>query len=126
MPLTETLKFTKDHEWIRLEGTIGVIGITDYAQGELGDIVFVEVPPVGRKVEAGQVFGTVEAVKAVSDLYSPVTGEVVEVNKEIQDSPELVNKEPYERGWMIKVKIENEAELVSLLDLAAYKTLIAK
>jgi len=126
MPLTETLKYTKDHEWIRLEGTIGVIGITDYAQGELGDIVFVEVPPVGRKVEAGQVFGTVEAVKAVSDLYSPVTGEVVEVNKEIQDSPELVNKEPFERGWMIKVKIENEAELASLLDLAAYKALIAK
>ncbi len=126
MNLPENLNYTKDHEWVRLEGSIGVIGITDYAQGELGDIVFVEVPPIGRKVEAGQVFGTVEAVKAVSDLYSPITGEIVEVNKEIQDSPELVNKEPYERGWMIKVKIENEADLAPLLDLAAYKNLIAK
>jgi glycine cleavage system H protein len=126
MTLPEDVKYTKDHEWIRIDGTTGVIGITDYAQGELGDIVFVEVPPIGRKVEAGQVFGTVEAVKAVSDLYSPITGEIVDVNKEIQDSPELVNKEPYERGWMIKVKIENEAELASLLDLAAYKNLIAK
>jgi glycine cleavage system H protein len=126
MTLPENVKYTKDHEWIRIDGTVGVIGITDYAQGELGDIVFVEVPPIGRKVEAGQVFGTVEAVKAVSDLYSPITGEVVDVNKEIQDSPELVNKEPYERGWMIKVKIENEAELASLLDLAAYKNLIAR
>jgi glycine cleavage system H protein len=126
MSLPENLKYTKDHEWIHIEDGIGVIGITDYAQGELGDIVFVEVPPVGRKVDAGQVFGTVEAVKAVSDLYSPVTGEVVEVNKEIQDTPELVNKEPYERGWMIKVKIENEAELAALLDTAAYKNLIAK
>jgi len=126
MNLPENLKYTKDHEWIRLDGTTGVIGITDYAQGELGDIVFVELPPIGRKVEIGQVFGTVEAVKAVSDLYSPVTGEVVDVNKEIQDSPELVNKEPNERGWMIKVKIENEAELASLLDIDAYKSLIAK
>jgi glycine cleavage system H protein len=126
MTLPENVKYTKDHEWIRIDGSVGVIGITDYAQGELGDIVFVEVPPIGRKVEAGQVFGTVEAVKAVSDLYSPITGEVVDVNKEIQDSPELVNKEPYERGWMIKVKIENEAELASLLDLAAYKNLIAR
>jgi len=126
MNLPENLKYTKDHEWIRLDGTTGVIGITDYAQGELGDIVFVELPPIGRKVEIGQVFGTVEAVKAVSDLYSPVTGEVVDVNKEIQDSPELVNKESYERGWMIKVKIENEAELASLLDIDAYKALIAK
>ncbi len=126
MNLPENLKYTKDHEWIRLDGTTGVIGITDYAQGELGDIVFVELPPIGRKVELGQVFGTVEAVKAVSDLYSPVTGEVVDVNKEIQDSPELVNKESYERGWMIKVKIENEAELASLLDIDAYKALIAK
>ena len=126
MNLPENLLYTKDHEWIRVEGGIGVIGITDYAQGELGDIVFIEVPPIGRKVDAGQVFGTVEAVKAVSDLYSPVTGEIVDVNKEIQDSPELVNKEPYERGWMIKVKLENEAEVAGLLDTASYKNLIAK
>ncbi|MGE5315751.1 MAG: glycine cleavage system protein GcvH [Acidobacteriota bacterium] len=126
MNLPDNIQYTKDHEWIRIEGGIGVVGITDYAQGELGDIVFVEVPAVGRKLDAGQVFGTVEAVKAVSDLYSPVSGEVVEVNKEIQDTPELVNKEPYERGWMIKVKLENEAETAALLDMAAYKNLIAK
>jgi glycine cleavage system H protein len=126
MNLPDTIRYTKDHEWIRLDGATGVIGITDYAQGELGDIVFIDLPAIGRKVEAGQVFGTVEAVKAVSDLYSPVGGEVVEVNKEIQDSPELVNKEPYERGWMIKVKLDNPAEVAALLDVASYKTLIAK
>jgi glycine cleavage system H protein len=126
MNLPDNIHYTKDHEWIRVEGGIGVVGITDYAQGELGDIVFVEVPPVGRKIDAGQVFGTVEAVKAVSDLYSPVSGEIVEVNKEIQDAPELVNKEPYERGWMIKVKLENEAEVAALLNTATYKNLIAK
>ncbi|HLP15891.1 MAG TPA: glycine cleavage system protein GcvH [Bacteroidota bacterium] len=126
MNLPENILYTKDHEWIHVEDGIGVVGITDYAQGELGDIVFVEVPPIGRKVDAGQVFGTVEAVKAVSDLYSPVTGEIVEVNKEIQDTPELVNKEPYERGWMIKVKLDNPAETGALLDTAAYKNLIAK
>lgn len=126
MNLPDNIKYTKDHEWIQVADGIGIIGITDYAQGELGDIVFVDVPPVGRKIDAGQVFGTVEAVKAVSDLYSPVTGEVIEVNKEIQDTPELVNKEPYERGWMIKVKVENSAEVSSLLDVAAYKNLIAK
>lgn len=126
MNLPDNIQYTKDHEWIRVEDGIGVIGITDYAQGELGDIVFVEVPPIGRKVDAGQVFGTVEAVKAVSDLYSPVTGEVVDVNKEIQDTPELVNKEPYERGWMIKVKLDAPAETAALLDTAAYKNLIAK
>ncbi|MFA6457134.1 MAG: glycine cleavage system protein GcvH, partial [Bacteroidota bacterium] len=95
MNFPEALKYTKDHEWIRIDGNIGTIGITEYAQGELGDIVFVELPSVGKNVEAGQSFGTVEAVKAVSDLYSPVTGVVKEVNKEIQDSPELINKEPY-------------------------------
>ncbi|MEW5800031.1 MAG: glycine cleavage system protein GcvH [Bacteroidota bacterium] len=126
MNFPANLKYTKDHEWIRIEGTIGVVGITDYAQGELGDVVFVELPAVGKKVEFGQSFGTVEAVKAVSDLYSPVTGEVTEINKEIQDSPELVNKEPYERGWMIKVKLANADEVQNLLDVEAYKKLIAK
>jgi glycine cleavage system H protein len=126
MNFPENLKYTKDHEWIRVEGNVGVVGITEYAQGELGDVVFVELPKIGTKVEAGQSFGTVEAVKAVSDLYSPVTGEVTDVNKEIQDSPELVNKESYERGWMIKIKIENSAELNNLLDVEAYKKLIAK
>jgi glycine cleavage system H protein len=126
MIFPENLKYTKDHEWIRIEGATGVIGITEYAQGELGDIVFVELAAVGKKIEAGQSFGTVEAVKAVSDLYSPVTGEITAVNKEILETPELVNKEPYERGWMIKVKIDNSSELNSLLDTEAYKKLIAK
>lgn len=126
MTFPENLKYTKDHEWIRIEGSTGIVGITDYAQGELGDVVFVELPSVGKKVEFGQSFGTVEAVKAVSDLYSPVTGEVTEINKEIQDSPELVNKEPYERGWMIKVKLANVDEVKNLLDVEAYKKLIAK
>ncbi|HTY10073.1 MAG TPA: glycine cleavage system protein GcvH [Bacteroidota bacterium] len=126
MNFPEKLKYTKDHEWIRVEGDAGFIGITEYAQGELGDIVFVELPAVGKKVEHSQAFGTVEAVKAVSDLFSPVTGEVLEVNKKIHDSPELVNKDPYEQGWMIKVKIEKPAELDQLLDVEAYKKLIAK
>jgi glycine cleavage system H protein len=125
MNFPESLKYTKDHEWVRIDGNVGIIGITEYAQGELGDIVFVELPAIGKNVEAGQTFGTVEAVKAVSDLYSPVTGVVKEVNKEIQDSPELVNKEPYERGWMIKVTLADPAELKNLLDVDAYKKLIA-
>jgi glycine cleavage system H protein len=126
MNFPEKLKYTKDHEWLRVEGNIGFIGITDYAQGELGDIVFVELPAAGKRVELGQVFGTVEAVKAVSDLYSPVTGEVLEVNKKIHDSPELVNKDPYEQGWMIKAKVEKPGELDALLGVEAYKKLIAK
>jgi glycine cleavage system H protein len=126
MNFPENLKYTKDHEWIRIEGGIGIIGITEYAQGELGDVVFVELPSIGKKVEAGQSFGTVEAVKAVSDLYAPVTGDVIEVNKEIQDTPELVNKEPYERGWMIKVTLTKPDEVKTLLDVEAYKKLIAK
>ncbi len=126
MNFPENLKYTKDHEWILIKGNIGTIGITEYAQGELGDVVFIELPAIGKKVEAGQSFGTVEAVKAVSDLYSPISGEVTELNKEIQDTPELVNKEPYERGWMIKVKLEKPEEVNSLLDAEAYKKLIAK
>jgi glycine cleavage system H protein len=126
MNFPNTLKYTKDHEWISIEGSTGTVGITEYAQGELGDVVFVELPPVGKKIEARQSFGTVEAVKAVSDLYSPVNGVVTAVNKEIQDSPELVNKEPYERGWMIKIQIDNPSEVNSLLDAEAYKKLIAK
>jgi glycine cleavage system H protein len=126
MNFPENLKYTKDHEWIRIEGNVGTVGITEYAQGELGDIVFIELPSIGKKVEAGQAFGTVEAVKAVSDLYSPVSGEVKEVNKEIQDSPELVNKESYERGWMIKITLSKPDEVKNLLDVEAYKKLIAK
>lgn len=126
MNFPENLKYTKDHEWIRIDGNVGTIGITEYAQGELGDVVFVELPAVGKNVEHGQSFGTVEAVKAVSDLYAPVSGTVSEINKEIQDSPELVNKEPYERGWMIKVTLAKPDEVKALLDAAAYKKLIAK
>ena len=126
MNFPENLKYTKDHEWIRIDGGVGTIGITEYAQGELGDVVFVELPAVGKVVEHGQSFGTVEAVKAVSDLYAPVSGTVAEINKEIQDTPELVNKEPYERGWMIKVTLAKPDEVNSLLDVAAYKKLIAK
>ena len=126
MNFPENLKYSKDHEWILIKGNIGTIGITEYAQSELGDVVFIELPAIGKKVEAGQSFGTVEAVKAVSDLYSPISGEVTELNKEIQDTPELVNKEPYERGWMIKVKLEKPEEVNSLLDAEAYKKLIAK
>ena len=126
MNLPSNIKYTKDHEWIKVEGEFARIGITEYAQGELGDIVFVELPKVGSKLEQGKSFGTIEAVKAVSDLYAPVNGEVVELNKEVQDSPEVVNKEPYERGWMVKVRIENPAQLANLLDVEAYKKLIAK
>lgn len=120
------VQYTKDHEWIRMSGDIGVIGITDYAQGELGDVVFVELPAVGAKLQLGKTFGTIEAVKAVSDLYAPVSGEVVEVNKDVQDTPELVNKEPYGRGWMIKVKLRNAGESKNLLNADAYRQLVGK
>ena len=126
MNFPQNIKYTKNHEWIRVDGQFGWIGITDFAQGELGDIVFVELPGAGTKIEQGKSFGTIEAVKAVSDLYAPVNGEVVDLNKEVQDSPEVVNKEPYERGWMLKIKIENPAQLNGLLDAEAYKKLVAK
>ena len=126
MNFPANLKYTKDHEWLRTEGDVGFVGITDYAQGELGDVVFVELPKPGTRVEQGKSFGTIEAVKAVSDLYAPVSGEVLEVNKEAQDTPEVVNKEPYERGWLVKLRLSNKAEAGQLLDVDAYKKLIAK
>jgi glycine cleavage system H protein len=126
MSATEHLKYTKDHEWIRVEGNVGVIGITDYAQGELGDVVFVEVPAVGSTIEQGKSFGTIEAVKAVSDLYAPVSGEVVETNPAIQEHPELVNKDPYGEGWILKISISNPAQVDALLDAEAYKALIGQ
>ena len=119
------VKYTKDHEWVRVEGTTGTVGITEYAQGELGDVVFVELPAVGKKFAQGESFGTVEAVKAVSDLFSPVSGAVLDVNKRIQDSPELVNKESFGDGWMIKISIDKPAELDALMDAEAYKKLVA-
>ena len=126
MNFPDNLKYTKDHEWIRVEGDTGWVGITDYAQGELGDVVFVELPAAGTKVAQGKSFGTIEAVKAVSDIYAPVSGEVLEANKDIQTGPDAVNKDPYGKGWMIKMRIGNPAELGNLLDVNAYKKIVAK
>lgn len=126
MIFPENLKYTKEHEWIRVEGNFGWIGITEYAQGELGDIVYVELPAPGTKLEQGKSFGTIEAVKAVSDLYAPLAGEVVELNKSVQDQPESVNKDPYGAGWMLKISIANPSEVNALMDSSAYKSLIGK
>ena len=124
MNVPAELKYTKEHEWIRVEGEEAVVGITDYAQSQLGDIVFVECETVGDSLEAGETFGTIEAVKTVSDLYLPVSGEVIEFNEELEDQPELVNKDPYGKGWIVKVKISDEAELDGLLNADAYQALI--
>lgn len=126
MNFPENLKYTKDHEWILVDGDIGTVGITDHAQGELGDVVFVELPAAGKTVKAHETFGTIEAVKAVSDLFSPASGSIVEVNKELSTAPELVNKDPYGKGWMVKLKLSNPGELASLLNVAAYKALVGK
>jgi glycine cleavage system H protein len=126
MNFPDDVKYTADHEWIRTEGKFGLMGITDYAQSELGDIVYIEIPAVGIKVEKGKSCGTIEAVKAVSDLFAPVSGEVVEVNPEIKDHPEIVNKDPYGSGWLVKILISEPAQLDTLLDGQAYKTLIGK
>lgn len=126
MNLPENLKYTKDHEWILVEGAIGTVGITDHAQGELGDVVFVELPAIGKTVKQGESFGTIEAVKAVSDLYAPASGAITEVNKDLAGNPELVNKDPYGKGWMVKIRIANAAELSTLLDAAAYGAILGK
>jgi glycine cleavage system H protein len=120
------LKYSKEHEWVRLEGDIAVIGITEFAQDELGDIVYVEQPKVGDTVTQNEQFGVVESVKTVSDLYSPVSGEVVEVNDEVSSSPELINKEPYGAGWIVKVKTSDAAELDSLLSADDYKSMVGQ
>ena len=124
MNVPAELKYTKEHEWIRVEGEEAYVGITDYAQSQLGDIVFVEVETEGDNLEAGDTFGSIEAVKTVSDLYMPVAGEVLEFNSELEDQPDLVNKDPYGKGWIIKVKIEDEAQLDGLLNAEAYKASI--
>ena len=124
MNVPAELKYTKEHEWIRVEGEEAVVGITDYAQSQLGDIVFVECETVGYALEAGETFGTVEAVKTVSDLYLPVAGEVLEFNEELEGEPELVNKDPYGKGWIVKIKISDETELDGLLNADAYKAII--
>ena len=118
------LKYTKDHEWIRIEGEIATIGITDFAQSELGDIVYVEVETVDETLDIEAVFGTVEAVKTVSDLFLPLTGEIIEFNEALEDEPELVNSDPYGNGWMIKLKISNKSEIDNLLSADAYKALL--
>jgi glycine cleavage system H protein len=120
-----TLKYTNDHEWVKVEGDEGSVGITDFAQQQLGDVVYVELPAEGTKLTAGQVFGTIESVKAVSELFAPVAGEVVEVNSGLKDKPENVNGKPHET-WMVKVKLSNAAEAAGLLDAAAYEALLAK
>jgi glycine cleavage system H protein len=124
MELPGDLKYTKEHEWARIEDGTAVIGITDHAQEELGDIVFVELPEAGSEVEQNQTFGTVESVKAVSDLYSPLSGEVVEVNGALQDEPELINSGPYEEGWLVTVKLSDEAEIDDLLSAEQYKAFV--
>ncbi len=125
MNIPENLKFTKDHEWLRMEGETAVVGITDFAQGELGDIVFVEIETEGEDLDKDEIFGTIEAVKTVSDLYMPVGGKVLEVNPQLESDPELVNKDPYGEGWMVKIKIADAGQIDELLSAAAYEELIS-
>ena len=124
MKFPANLRYTKDHEWVKLEGDTATVGITDFAQKELGDIVYVEVETIGKKLNAGDVFGTVEAVKTVSDLYLPISGAITELNPQLSKSPELVNDDPYDNGWMIKMKIDNPADVEKLLDATAYEALV--
>lgn len=124
MNLPQNLKYTNEHEWIRLEGDVAYVGITDYAQQQLGDIVFVDIPSVGETLEANEVFGTIEVVKTVSDLFLPIAGEVLEINPAIEETPELVNQDPYGEGWLIKLKPANAADINGLLDAAGYQAVI--
>lgn len=124
MNIPENLKYTKDHEWLRIEGDVAIIGITDYAQNELGDIVFIEVDTVGEELAKEETFGTIEAVKTVSDLFMPISGEVVEFNEELDEHPEIINSDPYVKGWIVKIKPANIEEADSLLDAKSYKELI--
>ncbi|HLP12825.1 MAG TPA: glycine cleavage system protein GcvH [Flavobacteriales bacterium] len=124
MNIPANLKFTKDHEWIRVEGDHAIVGITDFAQGELGDIVYIDINTVGETISKESVFGTVEAVKTVSDLFMPLDGEVVEVNPKLESNPELVNKDPYGDGWMVKIKLTNAGQVSELLSADAYQSVI--
>lgn len=124
MNIPQDLKYTKEHEWIRIEGDIAVVGITDYAQEQLGDIVFVDVPTVGEELEADEVFGTIEVVKTISDLFLPVAGEILEQNEALEAEPEVVNKDPYGAGWLIKMKPANLDDIADLLDAEAYKAVV--
>jgi glycine cleavage system H protein len=125
MNIPAELKYSKDHEWIRVEGDVAIVGITDFAQGELGDIVYVDVETEGESLGSGDVFGTVEAVKTVSDLFMPISGEVIELNENLEAQPDLVNSDPYGEGWMIKIKIGDPSEVEALLDSEAYGGLVS-
>jgi glycine cleavage system H protein len=124
MNVPENLKYTKDHEWLKVDGDTAMVGITEYAQHELGDIVFIEVETAGETLAKGEAFGTIEAVKTVSDMYMPVGGEVLEFNEELTSKPEIVNKDPYENGWIVKIRITDPSETGTLLDAAAYRAQI--
>tara|TARA_B100001989_G_scaffold221995_1_gene175167 strand:- start:253 stop:633 length:381 start_codon:yes stop_codon:yes gene_type:complete len=124
MNIPEELKYTEEHEWVRIEDNIAIVGITDFAQGELGDIVYLEIDTLDSQIDSNEVFGTVEAVKTVSDLFMPIAGKVVEVNPSLEDNPELVNEDPYGEGWIIKIDITDESQLDSLLSASDYKNLI--
>ena len=126
MEFPGTLRYTKDHEWIKLEGNTATVGVTDFAQHELGDIVFVDIDTVGKPLNTNDIFGTVEAVKTVSDLYLPVGGTITEVNSDLEAHPENVNNDPYGKGWMVKMTVDNPAEVEGLLDAAAYKQLVGE
>jgi glycine cleavage system H protein len=124
MNVPENLLYTKDHEWLRVEGIFGFVGVTDFAQGELGDVVFIEIETVGETLKSEEVFGTIEAVKTVSDMFMPVGGEVLELNPALEESPDVVNKDPYGKGWMVKIKITDSSETASLLTPEQYKALL--
>jgi glycine cleavage system H protein len=124
MNVPADLFYTKDHEWLRVEGDYGYVGVTDFAQGELGDVVFLEIETLGETLKKEEVFGTIEAVKTVSDMFMPVGGEILEVNPLIEDSPDVVNKDPYGKGWMVKIKISDEAEVETLLTAEKYQALL--
>ncbi len=124
MDIPNELKYTKDHEWVRLEGDVATVGVTDFAQGELGDVVYVEVETLGETLDVEEVFGTIEAVKTVSDLFMPLAGEVLEVNENIEDEPEIVNEDAYGKGWMIKIKVSDVSKFDSLLSAEEYKVLV--
>jgi glycine cleavage system H protein len=124
MNVPGNLLYTKDHEWLRVEGDMGYVGITDFAQGELGDIVFIEIETVGETLEKEEVFGTIEAVKTVSDMFMPVRGEILELNPELEESPDVVNKDPYGKGWMVKIRITNPKEVDNLLSAEKYSALL--
>lgn len=125
MNVPSDLKYTTEHEWVGVEGSVATVGVTDYAQGELGDVVFVELPKVGAVVKSGEAFGTIEAVKAVSEIFSPVTGKVVEVNAMLADDPMVVNRDCYGEGWMVKIEMDDHSDLESLLDAEGYSNLLA-